>query len=204
MIRDPQMIASHLQPGASDVELLQNTVSMTLSVGHVEGLLQVAVTITNTQAGHHVPTDFPGRHMILVVTAMDARGQKLVQLDGPTVPRWGGAEAGLPGKAFAKVLRDVGTGEWPVVSYWKQALIISDNRIPAFGSDSSSYAFAASGAEGSITVTAELSFRRVFQDVATSKGWDTPDIVMEREQVMIPVQPWGDVFLPLALRPMRP
>jgi len=77
----------------------------------------------------HVPTDFPGRHTILAVTATDEQRQTLVQLSGPTVPDWGGTQAGLPGKAFAKVLRDVETGESLVVSYWKQALIVSDNRI---------------------------------------------------------------------------
>ena len=29
------------------------------------------------------------------------------------------------------------------MSYWKQALIVSDNRIPALGSDTSHYTFAA-------------------------------------------------------------
>ena len=199
LIRDPQTIASHLQPGAADVELLQNTVSMIPSARQVADNLQVTVTITNTEAGHHVPTDFPGRHMILVVTATDEQGHALSQQSGPTVPDWGGVEAGLPGKAFAKVLRDVETGESPVVSYWKQALIVSDNRIPAFESDTSAYTFAAPRSGGAITVTAELRFRRAFQDVLDVKGWDTPDIVMERETVTMAVTPVRRLYLPLVL-----
>jgi len=182
--------------------LLQNTVSMTLSAGQSAGRLQVAVTITNTDAGHHVPTDFPGRHMILTVTATGGRGQALSQQGGPTVPDWGGAQAGLPGQAFAKVLRDVETGESPVVSYWKQALIVSDNRIPALVSDTSVYTFTAPAAGGPVTVTAELRFRRAFQAVMDDKGWDTPDIVMEEAQVTLAVQPWWDLFLPLVMRNM--
>ena len=50
------------------------------------------------------------------------------------MPDWGGAQAGLPGIAFAQVLRDVITGESPVVSYWKQALMESENRIRALES----------------------------------------------------------------------
>ena len=202
LIRDPALIASHLQPGSADEELLQNTVRMTLSAGQSVGRLQVAVIITNTDAGHHVPTDFPGRHMILTVTATGGRGQALPQQGGPTVPDWGGAQAGLPGRAFAKVLRDVETGESPVVSYWKQALIVSDNRIPALVSDTSVYTFTAPAAGGPVTVTAELRFRRAFQAVMDDKGWDTPDIVMEEAQATLAVQPWWDLFLPLVMRNM--
>ena len=98
------------------------------------------------------------------------------------------------------MLRDAATGDSPVVSYWKQTLITSDNRIPALGSDVSTYTFAAPNAGGSVTVTAELRFRRVFQAVMDAKGWDTPDIVMEQAQTALVVQPGVDVFLPLVMR----
>ncbi len=196
-IRDPALIASHLQPGASDVDLLQNTVTMTASAQQEKGSLQVTVTITNTGAGHHVPTDHPGRHLILTVTATDGQGQDLPQQGGPTVPDWGGDQAGWPGQAFAKVLRDEETGESPVISYWKPTTIVSDNRIPAMESDTSAYTFAAPSAGGPVTVTAELRFRRLFQDVMDAKGWDTADIVMEEAQVALSTEPWWDVFLPL-------
>jgi hypothetical protein len=198
--RDPMTIHAHTQPGASDVELLQNTVSMTVSARQVVGHLQGTVTITNTNAGHHVPTDFPGRHILLVITVTDGQGQTLAQQSGPTVPDWGGAQAGRPGKAFAKVLRDMETGEWPVVSYWKQALIVSDNRIPAMDSDTSAYTFAMPVAGGPVTITAELRFRRTFQAVMDAKGWDTPDIVMEEAQATLSVQPRRGVFLPLVIK----
>jgi hypothetical protein len=200
LIRDPALIASHLQPGAADEELLQNTVRVTVDARQVAHGVQSSVTITNTGAGHHVPTDHPGRHMILTVMATDGQGQPLAQHSGPTVPDWGGAQAGLPGQAFAKLLRDVETGEWPVVSYWKQCLIVSDNRIPAMGSDTSVYTFVAPIAGGPVTVTAELRFRRAFQAVMDARGWDTPDVVMEQARVMLSVQPWRDVLLPLVMR----
>ena len=189
LIRDPALIASHLQPGASDETLLQNTVTMALGVQETAGALEVTVTITNTEAGHHVPTDHPGRHLILTVQARDELGQSLAQQSGPVVPEWGGAEAGLPGKAFAKVLRDVQTGMAPVVSYWKQALIESDNRIPAMGVDTSEYTFAAPAAGGQVTITAELRVRRTFQAVMEDKGWEDPDIAMEWAQTTLAVQP---------------
>ncbi|UCC65539.1 MAG: hypothetical protein JSV36_11040, partial [Anaerolineae bacterium] len=198
--RDPMTIHAHTQPGASDVELLQDTVSLTVNARQITSLVWVTATITNIGAGHHVPTDFPGRHMILTVAATDEEGQALARQSGPTVPGWGGAEAGLVGRAFAKVLRDVATGQAPVVSYWKQALIVSDNRIPAMGSDTSVYAFAAPTSGGPVTVTAQLRFRRAFQDVMDARGWGTPDILMEEVGVALNAQPWSHLFLPLIWR----
>jgi hypothetical protein len=200
LIRNPALIASHLQPGAADEALLQNTVNMDLRARQAGGTIRVTAVITNTEAGHHVPTDFPGRHMILTMGAADAEGQALAQTDGPTVPDWGGPQAGIPGKAFAKVLRDVASGEAPVVSYWKQTVIVSDNRIPALGSDASTVTFAAPGAGDAITVTAQLLLRRAFHDTISARGWDTPDIVMEERMVSLPLEPWWVIYVPMIVK----
>jgi hypothetical protein len=195
----PERIPSHFQRGAKDVELLQNSVTLSLAARQVVNRIQVTVTITNTDVGHHVPTDFPGRHMILVVTATDRQGHALPSQGGPRVPDWGGAQAGQPGTAFAKVLRDVISGESPVVSYWKQTLVASDNRVPALGSDTSAYTFAALAAGGPVTVSVELRFRRVFQAVMEAKGWDTPDILMETAYVELATQAHWDLWLPVGM-----
>ncbi len=184
----PESIPSHLQLGARSVELLQNTVSMTVSAEPDGNVVRVTVTITNTQAGHHVPTDHPGRHLILTVAATGGQGQDLTLQKGPTVPEWGGDQAGRPGTAFAKLLRDVESGAWPVVSYWKQALVVADNRIPAMESDTSAYIFEVPAGGGPVTVRAELRFRRTFQALMEAKGWHEPDIVMERVEVPLPLQ----------------
>jgi hypothetical protein len=187
LIRDPQSIASHLQPGASDVELLQNSVVMNVTAEHVVDVVRVTVDITNDQAGHHVPTDFPGRHMILEVKASDGQQQELVQVSGPVVPDWGGDMAGRPGKTFAKVLRDLDSGEEPTAAYWNPTVIVSDNRIPAFGVDTSAYEFTAPQT-GTVNVEATLTFRRAFWDLMQAKRWDsTPDIVMEQETASVAI-----------------
>jgi hypothetical protein len=198
LIRDPDLIASHLQPGASDVELLQNTVNMTVAAQQAPGSVQVTVTITNTDAGHHVPTDHPGRHLLLTVAATGGQGQTLTLSNGPTVPDWGGDKAGQPGKGFAKVLQDDESGEAPVVSYWKPTTIISDNRLAAMDSDTSVYTFVSPGAGGPVTIQVELRFRRLFQSLMEAKDWDTPDIIMEDAQLDLSTEPWRwDILLPL-------
>lgn len=206
LIRDPNLIASHLQPGASDTALLQDTISMTVTVDPViTPTLHITVTLTNTGAGHHAPTDHPGRHIILTVKAIDGKGAELAQLSGPTVPGWGGAESGLPGQTFAKVLQDVETGEWPVISYWKQTVILSDNRIPALGSDTSTYTFPAPEYGGPVRFAVELRFRRLMQDLMDAKDWMTPDIIMEEEHFTVQTEPaWDTLWLPIIQKSYQP
>jgi hypothetical protein len=74
---------------------------------------------------------------------------------------------------YAKLLRDVSTGEYPVVSYWMPTLIVSDNRIPAQSAAQSSYAFALPSAGG--IVTGRLWLRRVTADVAATQNWNLAD-----------------------------
>ncbi len=94
------------------------------------------------------------------------------------MPGWGGPEAGRPGKAFAKLLRDVQTGASPVVSYWRRTIIESDTRLPALAEDASTYRFAAPPDAGEIRLRARVVLRRLFYDIAQQKGWDIPDVVV--------------------------
>ena len=183
--RDPMTINAHTQPGAADVELLQDTVELALSAELADdGSIIAEISIKNTKAGHHVPTDYPGRQMILIVQAIDAEEEPLPLVDGPILPDWCGDQAALPGVAYAKVLRDVETGESPVVNYWKQTMIESDNRLAAFEVDETTYRF--EGGAGPVTVRATILFRRLFQALADAKGWGMPDILMEEAQLTLP------------------
>jgi len=81
------------------------------------------------------------------------------------------------------VLKDAITDEFPVVSYWTQTFIVSDNRIPARSSDRSQYLFAALAPGSLVTVTAELRFRRNFQAEMDVRRWDEADIVMAEKTI---------------------
>lgn len=184
--REPHTIFSHRMPGAADEELLQNAVSLQVSARRDGETIIVDVTLTNDQTGHHVPTDSPLRQMILLVQAQEPDGEPLELLDGPLVPDWGGvgdaAEgyyAGLPGKGYAKILMEMWTEVTPTAAYWNPTQVVSDNRLGAYETDKSAYVFAAP-AKGEISIGVTLLFRRAFIELMDQKGWDTPDIVMER------------------------
>jgi hypothetical protein len=189
--RDPLTIPAHTFPGAANAELLQNSVSMEVDAQREDQKLMVEVSITNDKTGHHIPTDSPLRGLILLVDATDKNGNPLALLEGERVPVWGGVGdptlgyyAGLPGKGYAKILRELWTEIEPTGAYWNPTRIVSDNRIAAFATDASSYAFTAP-TDGEVNVRVTLLFRRAFKELMDQKGWDVPDIVMEQELLTV-------------------
>jgi hypothetical protein len=189
--RDPQTIFSHNMPGAANEELLQNAVNLDVKAERLSERLIITITITNDRTGHHVPTDSPLRHLILIVKATDSQGRLLQQLDGPVIPRWCGVGdpnegyySGLPGKAFAKVLEELWTEVSPTGAYWNPTRLLSDNRIAAFAFDSSTYTFLANR-DDKTTVDVVLLFRRAFIDLVAQKDWEINDIVMESKAITV-------------------
>jgi hypothetical protein len=146
--------------------------------------VRVEVSITNDKTGHHVPTDSPLRHLILIVQATDAMSNVLTLQDGPQLPDWTGNYAGQPGQGFAQILEDEWTGESPTGAFWRPIRVKSDNRLSAMATDTSSYTFTAPGS-GPITIEARLIFRRAYQQLMAWKGWTDPDILMEAETVTV-------------------
>jgi Carboxypeptidase regulatory-like domain len=189
--RDPAAIHAHTFPGASSQELLQNALSMQVTAARTGEQLQVAVTLTNDKTGHDVPTDSPLRHLILLVEASDSNGMELSLMQGERVPEWGGVGdprqgyyAGLPGKAYAKVLAELWTGIYPTGAYWNHTRLLSDNRLSAFASDTSRYLFAAP-ASASLNVRARLLYRRAYRLLADQKGWKDADILMNQVEIQV-------------------
>jgi hypothetical protein len=185
--RDSDKIFSHQMPGALDKDLLSNAVTLTASAKRTREMIQVNATIVNDQTGHHVPTDSPLRHMILLVKARSRSGQLLKILDGPKLPEWCGVGdvsrgyyAGLPGKVFAKVLEEKWTRIMPSAAYWNPTRVVSDNRLAAFARDTSTYTFSTE-TSGSVIVEVSLLYRRAYRKLMDQKGWNVSDILMERQ-----------------------
>lgn len=191
--RDPDTIFGHRMPGASDQELLQNAVSMRVQTSFTADGVMVKVAITNDQTGHHVPTDSPLRHLILLVDVLDSRGRSLQQTIGSTVPAWGGRGdpvagyyAGLPGKIYARVLEEEWTAIAPTGAYWNPTRVVRDNRLAAHETDESTYFFAAPEGGGGVRAEVKLFYRRAFKLLMDQKGWTDSDILMEHASIRLP------------------
>jgi hypothetical protein len=202
LVRDPARLASHQDLGLKDAAFMRSAVAMTVTARQTAAAVHVEVTLQNIGAGHHVPTDSPLRNMLLVIAATDGTWQSLAQQSGPVVPPWGGDLAGQPGQGYAKILQDVATGEAPVASYWKPTRILSDNRLPARGFDTTRYTFALPAAGAPAQITATLTFRRAFRALEQAKGWPASDLLMA--QVVTQAVTAPTVFLPLVLRAQPP
>jgi hypothetical protein len=191
--RDPSTIHSHFM--TVDETLLKNSLTMTVKTKVQKQKIAVDVTLCNDKTGHHIPTDSPIRHLILLVAAKDSRGNALALIEGPTLPEWCGTGdpakgyyAGLPGKTYAKLLIELWSKVFPTGAYWNHTEIVSDNRLAAFAKDVSSYSFI-KPASGNTEVTVTLLYRRAFKNIVDWKKWDTPDIVMAQKKVMLRAAP---------------
>lgn len=187
--RSPSAIHSHYM--TVDETLLRNALTLSSTATRQGGQITVRVTLTNDKTGHHVPTDSPLRHLILLVEASDAQGNALKRSAGPVLPSWcgigdptGGYYAGLPGKTYAKLLMERWTQAFPTGAYWNETILVSDNRLAAFASDTTSFAFVPPET-GDVSVTVTLLYRRAFMQLMEWKKWDVPDIVMAKEQLVV-------------------
>jgi len=198
LLRDPETIPSHKMLGVMDEAFMQDAISITVTASREGERISVQVDIFNDNTGHHIPSDSPLRHMILVVEAFDEHDQRLSQSSGPVVEDYAGIGdpaagyyAGLPGKVFAKILKELWTDISPSGSYWNPTTIISDNRIPAMQTDSSTYTFSASD-QGPISLKVQLFYRRAFIEIMDQKGWQVPDMLIAAEEMVIPEGSKGD------------
>jgi hypothetical protein len=188
--RAPDTIVSHRMPGSRDVDLLQNAVTLKLAAEKSPDGIRVKTKVSNDFTGHHVPTDTPLRHMILIVRAYDSKNYPLTLKAGQVIPEWcgmgdpeSGCYAGLPGKVFIKLLREKWTKITPAAAYWRATDVVMDTRIPALESDTSEFLFEVPDS-GDVRVEALLLYRRAYKKLLEQKGIIEPDIVMESERVI--------------------
>jgi hypothetical protein len=189
--RDPNTIVSHRMPGARDLDLLRNAVSLTVEAEQLPGGIRVRTKVVNDLTGHHVPTDSPLRHLILVVRAYGSDASELSLNAGPVLPEWCGSGdpangnyAGLPGKVFVKLLEEMWTGVSPTAAYWNPTRVVMDTRLGAFKSDVGEFLFIAPDS-GDVRIEAVLLYRRAYKKLMDLKGWSERDIVMESAAISL-------------------
>lgn len=182
--RDPSQVRSHVFEGTT-LAFLQQAVTLG-STNTVDGdRLKVDVDVTNSGAGHWLPTGVTLRNMILVVDVVDKDGQRLSQLadaqqSRPVVPNWGGVGdpaagnfAGLPGRGYARVLVDENLVENVLFTVAVNAF---DNRIKAGATDHTHYEFQLPRGwqKRDVRVDTTLYYRRAFKPIADQRKLNVP------------------------------
>jgi hypothetical protein len=183
LLRNPQTVFSHKMLGPDDAAFMRSAARVDLTAVPESGKLRVTVVVTNSGAGHSLPTDYPGRNILLVVSA-SVNGAEVALDEGPRVPKWGGDLAGRPGQGFARVLEERWTREAPTIAYWRPTELESDSRIRAMESDSSTYVFRLPRS-GRVHVTARLVYRRTYPSIARAKQWTDEDVLMQQKEMVI-------------------
>ncbi len=203
--RNVSQIGVHQMMGSDSIAFLQRAAKLDSSATIEDGIVTVRVKVSNIGAGHDLPTGQPMRNVLLLVDAEGDIGTGLTFISGERVPSWGGTGsdpsdyAGHPGKGFAKVLETLNEYQKPTLitgleeeraefpaPAWRRTRILTDNRIPAMGNDTSAYLFVAPSHSGVIHVRTRLVYRKAFKPLADVKGWDMPDIVLVSNELTIP------------------
>lgn len=183
-VRSDYAVSNHQMTGVNDPVFMQSAVTMTSTATVIDDTLQVNVQLTNVNAGHHIPTDSPMRHLLLIVVARGADGELLPLDRGELLPEWAGDYAAVPGRYYAKLLRDKWSGEFPSGSYWREVELVEDTRLAALATDASEFAFALNR-NAAVTVEVRLLYRRAFQQLMVWKAWPDEDLVLAERTLVI-------------------
>jgi hypothetical protein len=175
--RDPHTLGSHALPGGQK-DMLRDCLDATVKIEAAGGKTNVSVEVVAKNVGHRVPTGFIDRHLVLVVDALDAKGQSLPRLGGPIVPKsTGGDVAGRPGKLYAKLVQSAQGRPLP---FWLAEGKPVDTRLTPNEPDRLTFSFGVALDR----VRVRLLYRRFWHEVAEAKRWpDNEIVVLER---MIP------------------
>jgi hypothetical protein len=149
------LLAEQMLKSAATLEMV--------SPGILEGSknTSVAVTVTNTGAGHNLPTGLTElREMWLQVTFVAPDGKE--------------TEVGK--HVYGTVLKDA-AGKYPA-EMWTATGIQSDDRIPPKGTSESSYKFAFPAGVEYGTIKAQLLYRSAPEALAKKAGVENPVTVM--------------------------
>jgi hypothetical protein len=173
--------------------LIEGAATVTIDARKEDGKIKVNVGVVNSKAGHKLPTDSPLRHLLLVIEARDENNRLLTQVEGPTIPEWGGSGdgpydyAGKPGMIYGNILKDKDTNMVPAVNYWNPIIPAwegSDTRLRPNEPVVSQYSFVMQ-AHGQVTITANLFYRYAFIDIIERKGWTLQDILVHWDDAIV-------------------
>jgi len=180
--RDPSTLASHeLLPGGRQAMLRRALQLRVVPVRDGERW-RIDVSLATRDVGHHLPTGYIDRQIILDLVAFDREGHAVDLLSGPRLPPH--AEAPLAGRAgflFARVLRE--EEQSAPAPFWREIDSEVDDTLAPGRVWEESFHFPAEAVRAEVI----LRFRRFWKDVADEKHWPDDTVVVHRQDVR-----WGE------------
>lgn len=179
--RDAMTLASHDTPGAN-LAMLRSCVKLRHQLLPKANSLEVSVEVTAADVGHHVPTGFIDRHLILVVEGRRADGTTIAVQSGPRLSAAVGDAKllGAAGFLFAKQIADE-AGNQPV-PFWRFDRVVADTRLRPGEPQRFSWVLPA---EQTAVVVVRLSYRRFWQVDAHRKRWPDNEMVIFEERLPV-------------------
>jgi hypothetical protein len=169
--RKPMTLASHHTPGGT-CDMLRQSLKMKVQTMATPKGRRVEVEIVARNVGHRIPTGFVDRQLILVVTAVDDKGKRVELLEGPRLPASTGKWKATPGVLYAKQL--IGEAKRTPTPFWLPVVKAEDTRLIPDQPDRREFLFAGAAHRA----TAQLWYRRFWQEVADSRGWADNDLLV--------------------------
>jgi hypothetical protein len=165
--RKASTLASHHLPGGN-ADMLKKSLKLKVQT---KGR-QVDVELVADSVGHRVPTGFVDRHLVLLVSASDAKGKPVDLTDGPRLPASAGKWKGAAGVLYAQQL--IGESDRTPIPFWLHVTKTRDTRLRPERPDRQTFTFA----EPARRVTVQVWYRRFWQDVADARGWTDNDLLV--------------------------
>jgi hypothetical protein len=171
--RYPKSLASHALPGATP-EMLRRCLKLQVQVDRGQEQTKVTTLLRAENVGHRVPTGFIDRHLILIVEAWDAKGQRVAVVVGPKLDAAAGPIlAGRAGWLYAKKLTQEGRSPLP---FWLPPDGMSDTRLHPDQTDRREFMFPSNAAE----LRARVFYRRFWAETAEPFKWaDNEELAVE-------------------------
>lgn len=178
--RDPLTLANHRFFAGSHDEMLRDSVALTGTAERDTTGVTVRAVLLARNVGHRVPTGYIDRHLILVASARDERGQPSASSTGPRLPSPAGTLAGQPGRLFGRLLTDP-EGHQPA-PFWRARTEVVDTRLYPDQAEATTWRFP----PATQTVQLRLLYRRFWEEVAVAKGWPPVETVVRERTLVVP------------------
>jgi hypothetical protein len=178
--RDPMTLASHDTPGAN-LTMLRRCLKLRPRLLATTNGWEVQVEVSAVDVGHHVPTGFIDRHLILVVEGQAADGTSIAVQSGPRLSAAVGdaTVVGAAGALFAKQIADE-AGNQPV-PFWQFHRVAADTRLRPGEPQHFRWSFP----KQTSVVVVRLTYRRFWKIDADRKRWPDNELVIFEERLAV-------------------